>query len=191
MIPTILCVYCCKPKPRPAKGEHIILKGLRGRATIINVCGGPDSCNQTLGDELDIEMLRNSFIALHRYYDPKVLKGQVGGTQFLRSRFGGFYDCKMFNSGQPHLLPQVVLADQGAIVAVEDDDKPAADVVLLCLKGVDTVFKEEIVGELELPAKYEQPARGEVAGGLLWVGVGQAAGSGSGCSFLRARRALA
>ncbi len=75
---TIRCVYCLEIKPKPVNGEHIILKGLGGRATVPDVCSG---CNQKLGDQLDIEMLRHSFVALHRYYDPKVTKGQVGGAQ--------------------------------------------------------------------------------------------------------------
>src|SRR4051812_17369755 len=94
----IFCVYCVKIKPRPAHGEHIILKGLGGRATISDVCGGPGSCNQKLGDELDREVLRNSHIALHRYYDPKVTKGQIGGTQKVPTKLGGLHS-KVFNDG--------------------------------------------------------------------------------------------
>jgi hypothetical protein len=41
MNPLILCVYCCQLKPLPKKDEHIILKGLGGRAVTKNVCRAP------------------------------------------------------------------------------------------------------------------------------------------------------
>ena len=44
----IQCVYCSEVKPPPKKkGEHIILDGLGGHATILDVC---KECNQWLGE---------------------------------------------------------------------------------------------------------------------------------------------
>ena len=56
----------------------------------------------------------------------------------------------------------------------------------------EAMVQDAVVAELRFPSKSEQPARDEVAGGLLGAGVtGQAEGWGSGCSFLRERRSLA
>jgi len=141
----IRCVYCLETRSRPAHGEHIILKGLGGRATIPFVCGGPGSCNQKLGDELDVEMLRNSFIALHRYYDPKISKGQVGGMQLIPSKFGGGFDGKAFNDGSVELLPQMAVLGEKVIIAADSSKQADVDAVLESLKGLDTVFKEIVL----------------------------------------------
>jgi hypothetical protein len=149
----IFCVYCLKVKPRPIIGEHIILKGLGGHATIPDVCGGPKSCNQELGDTLDREVLRESFIALHRYYAPNVNDGQLGGIQFMPSKLGGYFDLKVFNDGDVKLPPQLAVTEKGVVIAVEHEEKAAADSVLAAFKGIETVFKEDVrdVAEYEPP----------------------------------------
>lgn len=139
VIDTIQCVYCLQTKPKPVHGEHIILKGLGGRATIPDVCGG---CNQNLGDELDVEVLRHSVIALHRFNDPKVTKGQVGGTQFIDSKFGGFFDSKVYNDQDIDLLPQVSLTERGPLVAANLVQIEQVKAVLRQLKGQDPPYKE-------------------------------------------------
>jgi len=82
---SIVSVYCKKTKPRPKKGEHIILDGLGGKSTIREVCG---SCNGRLRRSPYEEYLRKSHAARWRYFDPLVLRGEVGAVQFLQFEWG-------------------------------------------------------------------------------------------------------
>ena len=136
----IRCVYCLEIKPMPVKGEHIILKGLGGRATTLEVCG---ECNQFFGDNLDIEFLRHSRIALLRFYDPAVTDGQVGDKQFHGSEWG-FWDSRVYNDGDVEILSQVAIIGTQWVAAVRMDKQDEIQKIIDSFVGVDTVFKETI-----------------------------------------------
>jgi hypothetical protein len=137
---TIRCVYCLEIKPMPVNGEHIILKGLGGRATTLEVCG---ECNQFLGDNLDIEFLRHSRIALLRFYDPAVTDGQVGDKQFHESEWG-FWDSRVYNDGDVEILSQVAIMGTQWVAAVRMDKQDEIQKIIDSFVGLDTVFKETI-----------------------------------------------
>lgn len=118
---TIVCLYCKKEKARPARGEHIILDGLGGRATIRDVCG---SCNSRLGANPDREFLRESLAALRRLLDPSYTSGTTGSVQFFPVEWG-FIDCKVSNDRKLHFRAQVVKVEKG-FAYLEGDGKPDA-----------------------------------------------------------------
>lgn len=100
---TITCVYCTKNKPRPSRGEHIVLECLGGTSCIPDVC---QSCNNDVLGPLDQEFSRNSPIVLHRLFNSGP-KGEVQEPQFLEvPDVGGYIDCVVetgtFRVSTPH-----------------------------------------------------------------------------------------
>ena len=135
----IQCVYCSEVKPPPKKkGEHIILDGLGGHATILDVC---KECNQWLGDNLDIEFLRNSHIAFYRYFDPAIDDGEIGKIQFVPSRYG-WWDAKMHNSGQLEVKRQVGITDAQWVMVGRIDQQDEFEKALAELKGTDPDYND-------------------------------------------------
>jgi hypothetical protein len=116
---TIQCIYCKKPKPRPSKGEHIILAALGGRATIREVCS---DCNRLLGRTVDQRFLESSFTALHRYYCSDINTGEVVRPQFLPFEYG-MLDIRVLNDGSMDILPQVALIPDGTLFAAAEPDQ--------------------------------------------------------------------
>ena len=104
----IVCVYCKTEKARPPRGEHIVLKGLGGRATISEVCA---ECNGLLDTRVDGEFLRSTHIALHRFFDPAVQEGEVTSPQFLPTEYG-YIDVRLMNSGEMDILPQAAAHEE-------------------------------------------------------------------------------
>jgi len=104
----MICVYCKQEAPLPKKGEHIVLAGLGGRATIDDVCS---PCNQRFGDRLDREFLRSTLIALDRLLDPEVLSGEGPGPQFVKTE-QGYLDARILNSGRCEVLRQIICVDE-------------------------------------------------------------------------------
>jgi hypothetical protein len=87
----INCIYCKKPKPRPAKGEHVVVDGLDGTACIPDVCV---ECNGACLGPLDREFLRNSIVAFHRLFTPGGKQGRLTEPQFAPSpRGAGWLDA--------------------------------------------------------------------------------------------------
>lgn len=117
----ILCIYCKQWCPPPKKlGEHIILDGLGGRATIRDVCS---PCNSLLGRTLDEELLRKSLIAYRRFMHPEITSGEIGAVQFLETNVG-FLDGRLRNSGEFVMAPQALFLDDGfhGISSKKDDE---------------------------------------------------------------------
>ncbi len=98
---SIVCIYCKATKPRPRKGEHLILEGLGGRATTRTVCG---VCNNQLG-QLDQEFLRNTHIALHRFLDSSVQDGEVRAPQFAPFEHAGRSGLRALSTRDHRALP--------------------------------------------------------------------------------------
>src|SRR5262245_50902927 len=63
----IRCIYCKELRPRPTRGEHVMLQALGGTITIQDVCG---ACNQAFGDGIDNEFVRQSPLAIMRLMLP-------------------------------------------------------------------------------------------------------------------------
>jgi hypothetical protein len=78
----IACIYCRESKPRPSKGEHIILSALGGRATIRDVCG---ECNHALGRDIDEPFLQKSLIGIYRLVCPSVVDGAASSMRVRTS----------------------------------------------------------------------------------------------------------
>lgn len=135
----IRCVYCRNVKPKPKTGEHIILDGLGGRSTTRDVC---DACNQWLGNNVDVEFLRNSFFALHRYFDPNYQQGHIGKTQFIETSHG-YWDATLANSGQLDFPPQFALHPAGWVLFAQGPDQAMADELLAAVRSArpDTIHR--------------------------------------------------
>ena len=119
----IQCVYCEEWKREPKYGEHIILDGLGGRITIRDVC---DECNAEFGKGIDRELLRQSHIALRRFFDPKVTSGEIGGAQFLETE-NGFFDVRLRNSGLFVVPPQVAIVGEKWTLFSATKDEPVLE----------------------------------------------------------------
>lgn len=145
----IVCVYCKTEKPRPARGEHIVLKGLGGRATISEVCA---ECNGLLDARVDREFLRSTHIALHRFFDPAVQDGEVASPQFLPTEYG-YLDVRLMNSGEMDLLPQAAAHDSKVVVIAAEPDQQLADAVLAQFRREAPTVRQAIrdVGESDPP----------------------------------------
>ena len=155
----ILCVYCCKVKPLPTKGEHIILKGLGGRATTKNVCY---DCNKEFGDDLDNKFLRHGPLAYYRYLDPTVKIGQVGGVQFVPSPRGGFLDATIHNSQDTEIKTQVHIVGNDFLVFRPEAIAAEAERMIERLKGIDLVIKSDIVdAESHEPPRFIPDMKGK------------------------------
>jgi hypothetical protein len=127
---SIVCIYCEVTKPRPTKGEHLILEGLGGRATTRTVCG---DCNNQLS-LLDQELLRNTHLALHRFMDPAFQEGEVRAPQFVTFEHG-YLDIRLLNTGAADLLPQAALINGGLFVVASEPDQLVLDEVLTALSN--------------------------------------------------------
>lgn len=125
-VATIRCIYCKEVKPRPRRGEHVILEGLGGRTTIQHVCR---ECNGFLGRYVDEEFLRRSLVALRRLLDPEIQEGEASAPQFARTEVG-YLDVRLPNSGHPDLLPQVLLEGDRVRICAIDFDQPLMERVL-------------------------------------------------------------
>lgn len=126
MAKEIRCVYCKDVKPRPRRGEHVILNGLGGRTTIQDVCG---DCNAFLGKHVDEEFLRRSFVALRRLLDPRIRDGEAPAPQFANTEVG-YLDVRLPNSGFLDLLPQVLLEGDRLRICAADFDQPLIEKAL-------------------------------------------------------------
>ena len=140
----ILCVYCGELKPLPPKGEHIVLKGLGGRAVTRLVCG---DCNQEFGDELDNKFLRHGPVAYYRFLDPTVTRGQIGDVQFVPSPRGGYLDTIFHNTQETEVKTQVHIIGEDFLIFRPDKDADEVDRILESLKGVDATIRPEILDE--------------------------------------------
>jgi hypothetical protein len=125
--PTITCIYCKEEKLPPARGEHVVLAGLGGKATIPDVC---QDCNSFLGNTLDREFLRSTHVALDRFFDPEVRDGELASPQFQETEFG-FLDVRLHNSGQVELLPQILLHEGHLVALSAESDRSLVDQVLV------------------------------------------------------------
>ena len=130
---SIRCIYCKQLKPRPRRGEHIVLDGLGGRATIQDVCA---DCNQRLGDELDREFPRNTFIAIHRLLDPSHTRGEGPGPQFVEID-RGFLDARLLNTRKLIIPAQAALVE-GVLLIVGSEKDLRVD-----LRKADERFRRE------------------------------------------------
>jgi hypothetical protein len=146
----IRCVYCKASKPRPKNGEHIILDGLGGTATIIDACG---DCNHGFGKALDREFLRNSIIALNRLFDPAAISGEVPRPQFVPTEWGHL-DARIANDRSLTIPPQVArLSANRFIIVCPGDGPPEEDLA----KTLQSDIERIVVSVRDIP-EYE-PAR--------------------------------
>lgn len=135
----------------PSKGEHIILKGLGGRATTRNVCS---DCNQEFGDDLDNKFLRHGPLAYYRYLDPTVKTGRLGGVQFVPSPRGGFLDATVHNSQDTEIKTQVHIIGNDFLVFRPEAIAAQAERMIDGLKGKDLAIKLDVADD-----EWHEPPR--------------------------------
>lgn len=82
----ITCIYCKQPRPRPSRGEHIVLESLGGRQTIQDVCA---DCNGQFGRTIDLALARSSLVPLDKMLTHGVPAAELKVPVFLPSPIDG------------------------------------------------------------------------------------------------------
>jgi hypothetical protein len=112
----ITCIYCRKTTEAPAKGEHIILRGLKGTKTITQVCS---RCNGDLS-KIDLKFLQDSVIALVRLSIPGA-RGRLKSTQFFFSSSLDAWMDAVVKTGAICIKPQVAVYEDRLVGRSEDE----------------------------------------------------------------------
>ena len=155
--------------PVRARGNTSSLTDWEGcQATIHDVCA---ACNNRLGKNPDQEFLRNTHIALLRFFDPALTKGQASAPQFVQFEHG-FFDIRLLNTGEMDILPQIAAIPTGVLVCADGDDQGLADSVLAEFKDGAPVVRRVIrdVAEHDPPRGGNAGAGGASSGGYAGSG---------------------